>query len=39
VPDLSVLAGLALHLQSVQIDAGARFGLAFSRGLTLDLGR
>jgi hypothetical protein len=39
VPTAAPLVGVQVHLQALQGDPGARFGIAFSRGLRLTLGR
>ncbi|MBK8975800.1 MAG: hypothetical protein IPM29_07725 [Planctomycetes bacterium] len=38
VPNVPALTGVVLHTQSIQIDPGARHGIAFSAGLRLVLG-
>lgn len=38
VPNSTALLGANLYMQMVQADAGARFGIAFSRGLRLTFG-
>jgi len=39
IPNIPALINVSFYLQSIQIDAGARFALAFSQGVCMTIGR